>query len=1112
MGPPPRRNKATYYFFPKVGKSIMPERQADSRPAGPAEGGNHMATINGTAADETLAGTSAADTINGLDGADRISGGDGADTIDGGNGTDIVDYLADGGTQGVIVNLSASTIVVGGVTVLPGQAVDTFGATDTLLNIENIRGTFHNDTLYGNDGANSLDGVGGADTLVGGGGNDIYFADSNDTIIENAGGGIDEVRNPGSTYVLPANVENLWSIVGTPLNFTGNELNNVITTGSANDSLTGLDGDDTLIAGAGADTLSGGNGNDVLTGGVGADSLTGGAGADTFKFATGDSGTGGNADRITDFGSGDLIDLSAFDANSTLSGTQTFNNIGSNAFSNTAGELRYYTSGSDTIVEGDTNGDGVADFQILLTGAGITPIFVGQVFQARGGAETFTGGPGFDTLTYAQEGGPGGVIVNLSTSSISVNGHTVAASQAYDSYGATDTFSSIESLIGTAHDDFLHGGYVANSLYGGDGNDTLETFNDNAYLVGGNGNDYYILTSAPGDELGNITYATLSDSSGSDTAEITSDLAQISTVGIENIVLDDYYSGLLLTGTSLILDSTDNVHIVGGSAHNSIFGGSGNDTIEGGDGDDTLLGGAGADVLNGGAGVDEVLYWSELHDVTSGVNVDLLANTASGAGGEANGDTFVSIENVFGTNFVDSISGDNGNNTLGGFGGDDTLEGYGGDDILQGGDGNDALIGDDGNDTLDGGAGADDLQGNLGNDIYIIDNAGDLITEFSGEGTDEVRTSLATYALPSNVSSASIENLTGTSSSGQTLTGNSLANVITAGGGNDTLDGSIGADTLNGGAGNDTYVVDNAGDVVNESASAGTDLVRTTLTTYTLGTNVENLTYTGTATSTMNGNSVDNVITGSTGADTLNGNGGNDTLIGNAGNDTLNGGAGDDTMTGGAGNDTYFVDSASDVVTELAGEGSDTVRGSVATYSLPNEVENFIYTGSGGATINGNASANSITGLSGADTLSGGDGNDTLTGAAGADTLSGGNGNDTITGGTGADTLTGGANVDTFIFSNGDTGLGAAADRIQDFVSGTDKINLAGIDANTGLSGDQAFTFLGSGAFTGVAGQLHYVTSGSDTLLQGDTNGDGVADFTIILTGTVTPVAADFVL
>src|SRR5262249_14609080 len=141
-------------------------------------------------------------------------------------------------------------------------------------------------------------------------------------------------------------------------------------------------------------------------------------------------------------------------------------------------------------------------------------------------------------------------------------------------------------------------------------------------------------------------------------------------------------------------------------------------------------------------------------------------------------------------------------------------------------------------------------------------------------------------------------------------------------------------DVMQGGAGNDIYVVEEDGDLVVEAAKGGTDTVHTTLASYTLQDNVENLVFTATGPFTGIGNTLNNVITGSVDADILLGDAGNDTLNGEAGDDSLNGGSGADTMNGGTGNDAYVVDNAKDVVKENAASGDDTVYSLLLTYTL----------------------------------------------------------------------------------------------------------------------------------------------------------------------------------
>ena len=373
--------------------------------------------------------------------------------------------------------------------------------------------------------------------------------------------------------------------------------------------------------------------------------------------------------------------------------------------------------------------------------------------------------------------------------------------------------------------------------------------------------------------------------------------------------------------------------------------------------------------------------------------------------------------------------------------------------VLTGTSADDLMFGFGGNDTLDGGAGADTMAGGDGNDVYLVDNALDAVIENPGEGTDTIKTLVAGYSLPDNV-----ENLTYTGVGSFAGTGNALANTITGGAFGNMLSGADGNDVLNGGAGPDT-------------------------------------------------------LSGGTGNDKLYGQGGNDTLIGGNGNDTLNGGLGADSMAGGPGNDTYYVDNALDVVTENAGEGTDTVNTTLARYVLPANLEKLNYTGTGNFTGTGNPTADTITGGPGNDVLNGGAGNDTLRGGTGADILNGNGGNDRLDGGGGYDIATGGSGADDFVFAPTDLNSGPALGEIKDFSgSELDQIDISAMDAIAG-GVDNPFSFIGAHSFSGVAGQLHYfANAGGGITVEGDLNGDRVADFSIVVDGVSSLAAGDFIL
>jgi Ca2+-binding RTX toxin-like protein len=311
---------------------------------------------------------------------------------------------------------------------------------------------------------------------------------------------------------------------------------------------------------------------------------------------------------------------------------------------------------------------------------------------------------------------------------------------------------------------------------------------------------------------------------------------------------------------------------------------------------------------------------------------------SDGAGGTATASVSINVQGVAGQ----TINGTAAADTLTGTAGDDTISGLAG------------------NDTLNGNGGVDKLIGGLGNDTYVVNSAGDQTVELLNEGTDLVQSTI-NWTLGSN-----LENLTLTGSANINGTGNSAVNIITGNAGNNILNGVGGVDTLIGGLGDDTYIVDIAGVVTTEGVTAGTDTVQSSV-TWTLGTNLENLTLTGAAAINGTGNTVANVITG------------------NSANNTLNGGAGADTLIGGFGDDTYVVDNVADVVTELVGQGLDLVQASVG-YTLSANVDSLTLTGTTAINGTGNDLSNTITGNAGANILDGGLGADTLIGGAGNDT------------------------------------------------------------------------------------------------------------------------------
>ncbi|WPB86022.1 hypothetical protein [Sediminicoccus rosea] len=610
-------------------------------------------------------------------------------------------------------------------------------------------------------------------------------------------------------------------------------------------------------------------------------------------------------------------------------------------------------------------------------------------------------------------------------------------------YGGLHVVDNLDNEIhGLAGDDSITAGEGADTLDGGSGADTL---------VGGLGDDAYVV-----DDAGDLVTEVAGE--GQDRVEAWVDHALGEAV--EALTLrGGAHSGFGNAQANTLAATQGNNALRGGGGADTLLGALGQDTLDGESGDDSMAGGAGndlylvdslGDVVSEavGAGSDTI---RAVLDWTLGANVEGLALEGAAVRGEGNG-----LANRIVANAVSS--------TLLGLGGNDTLLGAAGDD------------------SLDGGTGADSMAGGAGNDSYLVDQAGDIVTEAAAGGFDTVRASVD-HTLAAQVEALV---LTGAARQGtgnalaNHITGNALGDTLSGAGGHDTLLGGIGADSLDGGtgddsmaggAGDDTYSVDSVLDLVVEAAGAGTDTVRATG-DYVLGAEVENLVLLM-AGRTGTGNAGANRLVAAAGGDTLLGDAGHDTLLGDAGQDRLDGGIGADSMAGGAGNDAYVVDDAGDVVTELAAGGTDTVFATV-DHTLGADVEALVLTAAGHSGT-GNALDNALTGTAGSDTLLGEGGADTLDGAGGGDRMVGGAGDDTYhirnAGDVVVEEVAGG--FDTVIVSS-DWTLSGNIEAVQLIGTGHALTGNAGANSLSGNSGSD--TLDGGG--------------GDDTLLAGD--GDDV--------------------
>ncbi|MBA3878807.1 MAG: hypothetical protein C0500_03720 [Sphingobium sp.] len=375
--------------------------------------------FGGSGANDYYVGTAANDYFNFSQGGDdRASGGDGndgfffgaaftaGDNVDGGAGTN--DQI---GLQGDYAGANALSLSMNNLTnveviaALPGFSYDittvdaNIAAGQTLTLFGTNLGAGDNFTVNASaetNGAVRVYGGLGIDTFTGGAGNDGFyfgpgrFNPATDTV--NGGAGTnDQVALDGNytgtlTGAQISNVEVLAllagvagdfatyniqfadSLVGAGQTFTVFAL--PVVTALQLDASAETNGNYSFTAGSVADTVIGGAGNDTFFGGTGADVLTGGAGNDLFRYTAINETLLGGADRITDFAVGDRIELTQIDADGNAgNGDTAFAFIGAGAFTNVAGQLHVIASGADWLVEGDVNGDGVADFQIVVQGA-----------------------------------------------------------------------------------------------------------------------------------------------------------------------------------------------------------------------------------------------------------------------------------------------------------------------------------------------------------------------------------------------------------------------------------------------------------------------------------------------------------------------------------------------------------------------------------------------------------------------------------------------------------------------------------------------------------------------------------------------------------------------
>ncbi len=836
----------------------------------------------------------------------------------------------------------------------------------------------------------------------------------------------------------------------------GRDGNDVLNGGQGDDVLEGEEGDDELDGGAGNDRLYGSAGSNILRGGPGndlldstgiGDQLIGGTGDDSYhlwsasQIIVEDVNAGIDTVHLAPTASltyqtPDNIENLKIQDDFYLDPTMQVNMVGNALDNQLSGSSRLDgREGSDTLI-------GIGDNTFVFgRGYGHDTVQTGTQLYAR---------TGFDKIEFLSDIAPVDLMfenhandlvvkVNGTTDQLTVESYFVSPSGIVDQFvfpdGTVLNFNDIESrvhtFVGSMADDTLYGTSNDDTIRGLDGNDQIlaSVGNDildggagNDFLEGGSGNDTYVFGQGSGEDFideqgdasdidtlqleginpGDITLRATPDFMTEAILTINNSADQLTLAGffafdalrVDQVQFADGtvwdYNAMLAHTEGVTLEGTEDQDFLYGNVTDDMLSGlGGDDILNGGPGHDTLLGGSGADQLTGSTGNDlldggtdaDVMIGGSGNDIYVVDNVDDAVTEQAGQGTDA---VQSSIDYTLGANL-------------------ETLALTGSASIN--GTGNSL------NNTLTGNSAANILSGGMGNDIYVV-GTGDSVIELSGQGTDTVQ-SAVTFTLGAN-----LENLTLTGLAAINGSGNTLNNILIGNSGANVLSGGTGADAMSGGAGDDTYVVDNAGDTVTENASAGTDTVQSSL-TYTLGTNVENLTLTGMTAINGTGNALDNVLTGNSGANVLKGGTGNDTYVVGTGDSVVeNASAGTDTvqssitwtlgpnlenltltgttaingtgntldniltgnsrvnvLTGGAGNDTYIVGSGDSVV-ENAGAGTDTVRSSI-TWTLGANLENLTLMGSSAINGTGNASDNTLAGNTAGNVLTGVGGNDT---------------------------------------------------------------------------------------------------------------------------------------
>lgn len=1036
---------------------------------------------------EAVYGSANNDTLTGDANNNYFAGGAGNDTIDGAGGTKDWAYYTRS-SSAVSVDLANNT------------ASDGEGGTDTLLNIERVRGSDHNDTLIGDAVNNDFEGGLGNDSISGGDGND-------------------KVRYNHATGSVNVNL-----LTGAVSGADGTD------TLSSIERVVGSHYSDVLIGCSTSSILVGNNGADTLTGQIGAmtvvayyDDITG----VTVDLAAGTATDGwGNVDVLTN-----ILGVEGSEYADSLIGNSYgnhFNPLGGNdtvdgadgidtiEFYDAVSGVNVNLSGGTVSDDGQGGTDTVSNIEVVW-GTGHNDSIVGgaanETLEGRVGDDTLRGGDGADILVggLGADSLDGGAndehyrqfdVASYSdmTQAVDVALMTDAMVGIADVGGVLDSLSGIEGVQGTTLGDTFEGdGGWANIFIDGGGADNIDggstysevtelgfdivsyMYTPGSITVDMTGTTGTVVTSQGTDNLTNIDLVMGSNQDDifigrAGDQEFMPGLGSDDVTGGDGIDRISYWQfddgmSFSMTGSDWIASMT------GTNAFNDtlttveeIEGTSGNDTFTGGSSSIEWIGWEGSDSFTAGTGMTTLIY-----DSPSAVNVNLITGRA--ADGFGNTDTLSGVDNIIASDFNDTLTGDSGNNLLDGEEGNDTINGMGGVDTLWGDDGDDVFVF-----TVAAGSGTE-IGGGDGYDEIVVDGQVDLsgasimgieslllgedataymmgnqlngqslnidIDAMSGDSTLQVGIesgvplSLASLTFGSNWDSGATGtvNIIGSDGIADVAVGTTVNDFMQGMSGNDVLTGGAGSDTLWGGEGDDT-LTGGVGEAVFKY-------------------HLDDI---------LNVTDGDTIVDFSTGLDTLS--------IYDTGNLTWNEvkGFGGEIITGASGDPGLVWDSQNGVLwydgNLLDDDHSDIAK--IATFSTGSVTMNDI-NNNGGDMVSGVIQGDTFGGTVGNDTWLGGSGDDTADGAGGSDTIWGMGGSDLLKGGTGADSLLGGDGDDVLMGFGGVTTIaGAQADTLDggagtDTLTDTTDIDLSGAT----LTSIEKIELPAARQFTFNSGQVH---------------------------------------